>query len=65
MTTQWLTVTQAAARLQVSTKVIYRAAASGKLRAARIGGRRALRFLPEWVDGFAIASSEPREQSAA
>jgi excisionase family DNA binding protein len=61
-----LTVDQAAERLQTSAKTIYRAVASGRLRAARIGGRRALRFLPQWVDDYALATSEPpRENEAA
>lgn len=61
----WLTVDQAAERLQTSTKTIYRAVASGKLRAARIGGRRSLRFLAQWIDDHALATSEPREGEAA
>jgi excisionase family DNA binding protein len=55
--TPWLTVDGAAARLHVSKKTIYRAVAEGKLRAARIGGKRALRFLAEWVDAYAIAAA--------
>ena len=58
LTTPWLTVAEAAARLRVSRKTIYRAARQGELRVARIGGRRALRFLPEWVDAFAIAKAD-------
>ncbi|MEQ1761101.1 MAG: helix-turn-helix domain-containing protein [Vicinamibacterales bacterium] len=53
----WLTVKQAAARMQVGPRLVYRSVASGRLRAARIGNRRDLRFLPEWVDAFLIASS--------
>jgi excisionase family DNA binding protein len=55
----WLTVKQAAARAQVGPKTIYRSVAAGRLRAARIGGRRDLRLLAAWVDEFLIASSEP------
>jgi excisionase family DNA binding protein len=68
MSTQivWLTVDQAAERLKCSKKVIYRAVAPGRLRAARIGGRRAFRLLPHWVDDDALATSEqPRENEAA
>lgn len=65
--TPWLTAPEAAARLRCSVKSIYRAVDRGQLRAARIGGRRALRFLPEWVDAYAVASSTPveSERSAA
>lgn len=57
----WLTVKQAAQRAQVGPKTIYRSVAAGRLRAARIGGRRDLRFLVAWVDEFLIALSEPIE----
>jgi excisionase family DNA binding protein len=59
--TIWLTVRQAAARAQVGPKTIYRSVAAGRLRAARVGGRRDLRFLAAWVDDFLIASSTPVE----
>jgi excisionase family DNA binding protein len=55
----WLTVKQAAERVQCGEKVIYRAVKSGQLRAARIGGRRNLRFAPEWVDDWMVSSSQP------
>jgi len=55
----WLTVKQAAERVQCGEKVIYRAVKAGQLRAARIGGRRDLRFAPEWVDQWMVASSTP------
>ena len=58
---RWLTVDEAAARARVGRKTIYRAVAGGHLRAARIGGRRELRLLPEWVDDFLLASAEPIE----
>ena len=55
--TPWLTVHEAAARLKVSTKTIYREVRAGRIRAARIGGRRALRFLEVWVDDYAISTT--------
>ncbi len=59
----WLTVDQAAARAQLGTKAIYRAVRSGRLRAARVGGRRQLRFRSEWIDAWleatAIAPASP------
>jgi excisionase family DNA binding protein len=60
----WLTVDQAAARAQVGPGMIYAAARNGKLRVARLGGRRCLRFRPEWVDAWCEQSSEPREIGA-
>jgi hypothetical protein len=38
---------------------------AGRLRAARIGGRRALRFLPEWIDDWLKATVEPIEVARA
>jgi excisionase family DNA binding protein len=46
----WMTVRQAAARAQCGIKTIYREVDSGRLKAARVGGRRELRIKPEWVD---------------
>jgi excisionase family DNA binding protein len=57
----WLDVREAAARLRCSTKTIYREVDAGRLRAARIGGRRKIIFLAQWLDDYAIATSEPRE----
>jgi hypothetical protein len=38
-------------------KTIYREVKAGRLRAARIGGRRELRLLPEWVDAWLLMGS--------
>jgi excisionase family DNA binding protein len=57
----WLDVRQAAARAQTGPKPIYRAVKAGHLRAARIGGRRELRFRAEWLDAWLEASSTPVE----
>ncbi len=46
----WLTAREAAEYARTSTKQIYRAVAAGQLRAARVGGRRDLRFRVSWVD---------------
>ena len=54
--TPWLTVKDAAARARCGVKTIYRAAENGKLKAARIDGRRSLRFLAEWVDDWLRSS---------
>jgi excisionase family DNA binding protein len=48
----WLTVAEAAQRARCGVKTVYREVRTGRLRAARIGGRRELRLRPEWVDGW-------------
>jgi excisionase family DNA binding protein len=55
----WLTVREAAGRAKCGARSIYNATRNGKLRAARLGGRRELRFLPEWVDAWLIETSRP------
>lgn len=56
----WLNVRGAAMRAGVSTDTIYKeckamnAKGEPRLRHARIGGNRVLRFLPEWVDDWVI-----------
>jgi excisionase family DNA binding protein len=55
---RWLDVRQAARHANCGRKSIYNAVASGKLRAARLGGRRELRFLAEWVDAWLIETSK-------
>jgi excisionase family DNA binding protein len=55
----WLTASQAAARAKVGLKLIYREVQAGRLRAARIGGRRDLRFLGAWIDVWLESSSTP------
>ena len=61
MTSPWLTAEQAAARAQVGVKLVYREVTACRLRAARIGGRRELRFLAEWVDEWLERTAEPVE----
>jgi excisionase family DNA binding protein len=46
----WLNVEGAARRALCGSKLIYREVAAKRLRAARVGGRRELRFRPEWID---------------
>ena len=56
---QWFTVDEAAARARCGKRSIYLGVQQGKLRAARLGGRRELRFLAEWIDAWLLASSTP------
>lgn len=59
--TPWRTVEQAAARAQTGTKLIYREVKAGRLRAARVGGRRELRFRDEWIDSWLEKCATPQE----
>jgi excisionase family DNA binding protein len=53
----WLTVHEAAERARCGVKLIYREVRATRLKAARVGGRRELRMLPEWVDQWLLAST--------
>ena len=55
--TPWITVKEAARYAKCGTKSIYLGVASGKLQAARLGGRRELRFVREWLDEWLRATS--------
>src|SRR5687768_14662304 len=46
----WLTPRQAAVHANVTVRVLYREAQLGRLRCARVSGRRCLRFLKAWID---------------
>lgn len=48
----WLDAGQGASYARVSRKLLYRAIRSGRLRAARVGGRRQVRLRREWLDEF-------------
>ena len=58
----WLTVKEAAKRARCGPKLIYREVRAKRLRAARVGGRRELRFLPEWIDAWLITHSTIQEE---
>lgn len=47
---KWLTVQDAADYASASTDTIYSAVERGELRHTKIGGRRAIRIRPEWID---------------
>jgi excisionase family DNA binding protein len=59
LTPIWLRVAEAATRARCCPKVIYAEVKRGRLRAARIGGRRDLRFRAEWIDQWLDASAAP------
>ena len=54
---EWLTVREAAAHARCGVKTLYREVAAGRLRAARVGGRRALRFRAAWIDTWIEAAA--------
>jgi excisionase family DNA binding protein len=62
---RWLKVREAADRARCGPKTIYRAVQSGHLRAARLGGRRELRFLESWIDRWLVGqgNEEPEPHS--
>jgi len=57
----WLTVEEAAKRARVSKRTIYNEVKHARLRAARIGGRRELRFRPDYIDSWLEQSVQPVE----
>ena len=57
----WLTIGDAAAYVQTSPRTLYRECRAGRLRHARIGGRREVRVRREWLDEWLLATSEPVE----
>jgi excisionase family DNA binding protein len=57
----WLIVKEAAARGRCGPKVIYHEIRAGRLRAARVGGRREYRLRPEWIDEWLERTSTPVE----
>ena len=60
----WRTAREAAARARCSTKLIYREVQARHLRAAVVGGRRALRFRDDWIDAW-LEAQAPVELPAA
>jgi excisionase family DNA binding protein len=55
----WLTLRQAAARAAVSEGTIKREIRRGRVRVARVGGRRSLRFRAQWIDAWLEGCSTP------
>ena len=59
----WLTLRRAAVRAAVSEATIKREVSRGRIRCARVGGRRSLRFRAEWVDEWLERTATPIETS--
>jgi excisionase family DNA binding protein len=57
---KWKTVKQEADRIQASPETLYRAIRAGKLRAAKINGRRNHRLTEDWTDQWLEASATPK-----
>lgn len=55
---EWLTIAQAAARMQVSVKMIARAIHTRRLKALRLGLRRQWRIHVEWLQAWAEAEAD-------
>jgi excisionase family DNA binding protein len=53
---------EAAKYAKVSVGTLYREVREGRLRAARIGGRRELRFRPAWIDEWLENWATPVEE---
>ena len=48
----WLTVAEAAQYTGLSRDTIYTACERREIRQVRVGGRRAIRLRPEWIDAW-------------
>jgi excisionase family DNA binding protein len=59
----WFTVTEGAEYAGVSRDTIYTACERGELRHARIGGRRAIRLKPAWIDDWIEQHTRGPERS--
>jgi len=52
----WLRIGEAAQYVRCGRKLLYREVAAGRLRAARVGGRREIRTRREWLDEWLQAT---------
>ena len=64
VTSPWLTAEEAADYARTGVKTIYREVRAGRLRSARVGGRKELRLLSEWVDEWLVNSVELLRKAA-
>ena len=56
--TPWLTAEEAAAHLRICIRTLYAEVRAGRCKAARVAGRRTLRFLPEWLDDYLTRTAD-------
>lgn len=61
ITTGWACLLDEAQRTKLHEATLRRAIRDGKLRHARVGGRRAIRLKPEWTDEWLMRQSTPIE----
>lgn len=57
----WLTLDEAARIAKVSTATLRREIRKGRLRHARVAGRRVIRIRPSWIDHWLEQSTAPIE----
>jgi hypothetical protein len=57
----WLTVREIGIEAKCGPRLVYSEIRAGRLRAARIGGRRAIRSHRDWVTEWLTACAEPNE----
>jgi excisionase family DNA binding protein len=50
--TPWFTVDEAASYLRTGRRLVYAEVSRGRLKAARVGARRQLRFHRAWLDAY-------------
>lgn len=57
----WLTIDEARAVAKCGARLLYREIRAGRLRAARVGGRRDIRIHRDWISEWLLASATPIE----
>ena len=57
----WLTLQQGAAIVQAHEATLRREIRRGRLRAARVGGRKSIRLRRSWLDAWLEANTSPIE----
>jgi excisionase family DNA binding protein len=61
---EWLNVKQSADRARVCEATIRREIKAGRIRAARVGGRRSWRLRADWIDQWLETSAKPVIESS-